>query len=697
MRFLFGDIIVDVEQVALFKNAERIEFEPRVFELLVYFCQHPQEAISREELVAQVWRGRVVSDAAINRAVGELRKLIEDNLSSPKWIKTVSKVGYRFTEVPTLQNMVHETSPAQLIPDEPVPENNKPTHGDAIAVSESSDQKSPLLSGNYGWILAILLLSVMFLYKYSDYMSEPEPLKVIGWQPVTSTLGSAFNASLEPKSRSIVYLHRADADASAQLEMKKTDGSIQAISDDNYYYTDALFASDGFIYASRLNNLQQMLCDIVKIDLSTMVFSSVVNCGERVVTQLAFDEKKKRLIYRSRPSISEPYAMYSYQLDTGRKQQLTHPVQTGNTVGDYVFAISPDFQTLAVIEYSGEETDSIKLISLKDNSIKLTAAAIDNVYGMMWHSADKILLANNTGLFDFSIENSMVETIAHGDQFSRLSMGDSLRTAITERSQSTVNIVSYSLHNSDLTSLTKSSGINLNPTLGNNANVLAFLSNRSGKNQIYIQDENESVSVAKFEEAIAYIGGMSWSADDKNIVASINDRLYLHSLKNKQWQPVAENFTKVHHVAFTPRNILFSAEVDGQWNIWQLSLDNQKVTQITTKGGYSVQGNKNKLYYTKFNHQGLYQLDLKNGIESILIAEFPISGWRHWQLRDNKIYYLENKSYMALNLETGEHQTLHNFEGRMPNSCQTAFDHNFFACEKVESDTSNIWQFQLSN
>ena len=37
MRFLFGDIIVDVEQVALFKNTKRIEFEPRVFELLVYF------------------------------------------------------------------------------------------------------------------------------------------------------------------------------------------------------------------------------------------------------------------------------------------------------------------------------------------------------------------------------------------------------------------------------------------------------------------------------------------------------------------------------------------------------------------------------------------------------------------------------------------------------------------------------------
>lgn len=503
--------------------------------------------------------------------------------------------------------------------------------------------------------------------------------------------------TFEPKSGSFLYLHRASADATAQLQMKKPDGSTQAISDDNYYYTDVLFASNGFIYASRLNNLQQRLCDIVKIDLSTMVFSSIIDCGTRVITQLVYDEKMRRLIYRSRPSISEPYAMYSYQLDTGRKQQLTHPVQTGNTVGDYVFSISPDFQTLAVVEYSGDETDKVKIISLNDNAVIFTAAIVDNVYGMLWYAKGNILLANSKGLFDFNVEHRALNTIEHGDQFSRLSIGDTHQTVITERSQSTINIVSYSMHNNELTSLTKSSGINLNPTLGNNANVLAFLSNRAGKEQIFIQNENAEISIAAFDEEISYIGSMSWSPEDDKIVASINNSLYIYTLKNKQWQKIAESFTKVHHVTFAQEHILFSAEVDGQWNIWQLSLDDKKVIQVTKKGGYSVQGNENKVYYTKFNYQGLYQLDVKTGVESILIEGFPISGWRHWQLRDNTIYYLKDKSYMALNLETGKLQVMYNFNGKTPNSCNTAFEHRFFACEKVDSDISNVWQFQLSN
>ena len=696
MRFLFGDIVVDVEQIALIKDDKCIEFEPRIFELLVYFCQHPQEAISREELIAQVWRGRIVSDAAINRAVGELRKLIEDNPSSPQWIKTVSKVGYRLTAAPVIENIPSENNKSESVLAELDLQHTSPVKNDEVVTPTLYRHKFQLLGGKRGWIFAALALSLFFIYKLYGSTSSADNLRVVGWQPVTSTLGNAFNASYDAKTGSLVYLHRTGTDASAQLFIKQADAPAQAITDDNYYYTDVLFAGDGFIYASRLNNLQQRQCEIVKVNLAAMAFEPIIDCGERVVTQLVFDEKKRRLIYRSRSSISEPYAIYSYQLDTGRKQQLTHPIQTGNTVGDYMFAISPNFKTLAVIEYNGDETDKVKLISLNDNSIILTADFVDEVYGMVWHSADIILVANSTGLFSFDVNHHTLTVIEHGDQFSRLAKGDTNQTVITERSQSTVNIFSYANQGNKLIPLTKSSGINLNPVLGNKSNVLAFTSNRTGKEQIYIQAEQGGISIAAFDEKITYIAAMAFSSEDNQLVASINNALYRYSLKNKKWQKIAVGFTKVHHVAYVEKRIMFSAEVDGQWNIWQMSPDNT-VTQVTTNGGYSVQGSNNQIYYTKFNHEGLYQLDLMTGVESTIIESFPISGWRHWQLRDNTIYYLMGKSYKSLNLTTLEQKIIYNFKGRTPNSCNTAFSHDFFACEKIESDTSNVWKFQLSN
>jgi transcriptional activator of cad operon len=704
MRFAFADIEVDSQQVKITKNGKQIVCEPRVFELLVYFCNHPQEAISREELVAQVWGGRVVSDAAVNRAIGELRKLLEDEPSSPLWIKTVSKVGYRLAVTPSLLGSQGVTQKEHAYIAQTQTGLAEITATQSAEINAASTKKQKIK----GFLLiTALVLSIITLFYQTIYAKKyTEALGVLGRQPVTSIIGSAFNPYYHTKTDTLVFLYRSDADSLAQIYRQEANGSPQAITDDEYYYTDVIYGTDGFIYASRLDNLEQRHCEIVKIDPQTKAFSPILDCGTRVVTQLVFDERKRRLIYQYRSSISEPYAIHSYQLDTGRKQQLTHPEQVGNNLGDYIYALSADSQTLAVVEYSGHDVDNIKLVDLNDNHIIASSPFINNVSGLVWHSDNRILASNSDGLFEFNVNNFDLKTREYSDQFGRLALGADPLSILTERSQTRVNIFRYlKLKASGLstkptsttrsTPLTVSSGISSSPILGNRSNILAFKSDRTGTQEIYIQAENKAAFIAEFEGTIDYIGGMAWSPDDDNVVASINNVLYLYSLTSKHWQRLAEHYTQVHQVTFVKESILFSAEVDGQWNIWQLSLDNGQVQQVTTKGGYSVQRNGSKVYFTKFNSAGLYQLDLKTGIESTLIEAFPIAGWRHWQWRDDKIYYLLNKEYRELNLKTAIERVVYTFSGRTPNSCNMAYQHDFFACDQVELSNSNIWQFQL--
>jgi transcriptional activator of cad operon len=692
MRFVFGDIIVDCEQVKLTKLAKHIECEPRVFDLLVYFCNHPQQAISRVELVTEVWAGRIVSDAAVNRAVGELRKLVEDNPSSPQWIKTVSKVGYQLAVTPTLitNQLTSNKQSTDIIQTKTIQADSTKATVDEVNFNENH-----LLKSKWFWLVIVFVLLIVFAYKVLTASKSTETFEVVSRNPLTFTMGNAFNASYNVKNSTLVYLHREDADSNTQIFIKKANNAAIALSQDDYYYTDVIYGADGFIYATRLNNLQQRHCEIVTIEPVTNRYSPIVDCGKGVVTQLVFDDKERRLIYRTRKSISEPYAIHSYQLNTGRKQQITHPVQVGNNTGDYIFAISPDNQTLAIVEYNSDDVDSIKLVDLNDNHIIANAPFIDNVSGLIWRSDNLILTSNSKGLFEFNRKDFTLVTKEHSDQFSRLALGADNHSILTERGQTTVNIFSYSKHQNVSKALTTSNGISLNPTLGNRSNILAFKSNRTGKNEIYIQIEGQAAFIAEFEGTIDYIGGMAWSPKDEQLVVSINSFLYLYSLGNNRWKRLAEHYTSVHQVAFVQESIMFSAEVDGQWNIWKLSLKNGQVEQVTTKGGYSVQGNSSKVYLTKFNHNGLYQLDLDTGIESIIIEGFPISGWRHWQLRDDKIYYLLDKKYKELNLITENEKVLHSFEGRTPISCNTAYQHDFFSCEQVELSTSNIWQFQL--
>lgn len=69
--------------------------EPLAFDLLAYLLRHHDRAVSKDELLDEVWLGRVVSVGALARAAMTVRKAIGCTSRTPL-IRTVHKVGYRF-------------------------------------------------------------------------------------------------------------------------------------------------------------------------------------------------------------------------------------------------------------------------------------------------------------------------------------------------------------------------------------------------------------------------------------------------------------------------------------------------------------------------------------------------------------------------------------------------------------------------
>lgn len=70
--------------------------EPQVFDLLACFAAHPEETLSRDRLVADVWGGKFVTDDAVMVAVYALRQAFDDDPKSPKFIETIRGRGYRW-------------------------------------------------------------------------------------------------------------------------------------------------------------------------------------------------------------------------------------------------------------------------------------------------------------------------------------------------------------------------------------------------------------------------------------------------------------------------------------------------------------------------------------------------------------------------------------------------------------------------
>lgn len=96
MRYQFDNFVLDTDQFELSKDGQRLPCEPQVIELLVLLVENHDRVVSREEINEQVWKGRVVSEAALSSRIKSLRQLLGDDGKSQNLIRTVHKRGFRF-------------------------------------------------------------------------------------------------------------------------------------------------------------------------------------------------------------------------------------------------------------------------------------------------------------------------------------------------------------------------------------------------------------------------------------------------------------------------------------------------------------------------------------------------------------------------------------------------------------------------
>jgi adenylate cyclase len=94
--YLFANLALDVERRELRRNRALLPLEPKVFDLLVHLLVNRTRVVSKDELIASVWGGRIVSDAALSTCLNAVRAAIGDNGDEQRLIKTLPRKGVRF-------------------------------------------------------------------------------------------------------------------------------------------------------------------------------------------------------------------------------------------------------------------------------------------------------------------------------------------------------------------------------------------------------------------------------------------------------------------------------------------------------------------------------------------------------------------------------------------------------------------------
>ena len=96
MQFVFADHTLDTDRRELRRGSEPIAVEPQVFDLLVYLVQNRDRVVSKDDLIASVWGGRIVSDSTLTSRINAARKAVGDSGEEQKLIRTIARKGLRF-------------------------------------------------------------------------------------------------------------------------------------------------------------------------------------------------------------------------------------------------------------------------------------------------------------------------------------------------------------------------------------------------------------------------------------------------------------------------------------------------------------------------------------------------------------------------------------------------------------------------
>jgi TolB-like protein len=131
LRYLFEDFVLDTGRRELRRDNRLISVAPQVFDLLAYLICRRERVVTKDDLVASIWKGRAVSDSALTTRINAARVVVGDSGEGQRLIKTLVRKGVRFV------GEVQEQTPApeaRVVAERPAGSGPVPTEKPSIAV-----------------------------------------------------------------------------------------------------------------------------------------------------------------------------------------------------------------------------------------------------------------------------------------------------------------------------------------------------------------------------------------------------------------------------------------------------------------------------------------------------------------------------------------------------------------------------------
>jgi DNA-binding winged helix-turn-helix (wHTH) protein len=201
MRWQIEAFVFCEKQQTLCIEQEVLQLEPMVVELLAYFCRHTNQIISRDQLIEQVWGGRLITDNAVTKVINKLRKNLNDDPRKPRFIATLPKKGYKFIASASASELVTENI-TDIASNKTSQDAPAETHAQIISISK---EKSPITRRLF--VLGLIVLSV-WITVLIQTDKEHSPITQV--KALTRSAGNETWPQVSPNSNYLAYMEFGD-------------------------------------------------------------------------------------------------------------------------------------------------------------------------------------------------------------------------------------------------------------------------------------------------------------------------------------------------------------------------------------------------------------------------------------------------------------------------------------------------------
>jgi Tol biopolymer transport system component/DNA-binding winged helix-turn-helix (wHTH) protein len=680
----FGPFQLNVADRRLQRAESVVLLTPKLFELLLFLLENSGRAISKDEFLTKVWPDSFVSEENLSRHILTLRKTLNAENGESKYIETLPRFGYRFTEsvtrllpadepVPSvrapglvedwpdslaaplgeLRQTGREEMPGSRPPTEANNESRFPTKSAADKLEVSPPFMPVVRKSRQRLALVLLLVGVgsacviAWLVKRQADSAESNATPQI--LPLTSFLNRDNYPAFSPDDKMLAFTWDGEEGKNTDIYVKLLDAETPLrLTTDPAADISPAWSPDGrFIAFVRLLEEGASIYLVPTLGgPERELIAGIWSAGNGVPAgRLAWSPNGKSLVFAGRVDQKKAnLQLFLYDFDRQEKSQLTDSPEDDRSP-----VISPDGQTLAFIR----GLDEIFVMPATGGQARQLTFENKRIFGLAWaaHSRELIFSsarAGNPTFWKIMATGGQPEALLPGgEQVSNLTVAHQRNQLVYAQNLNNQNIWQLELPTANANApeppvkLISSTRQDMQPEFSLDGQHLAFVSTRSGWREVWFGDNAGKNLLQLTHFNGPFVGSPSFSPDGKQVAFDCtyeNDQRDIYVVNRNGGPPHRLTFENAWDAqpswSRDGQWIYFSSLRSGSEQIWKMPSAGGSAVQVTKTGGRQTSESPDGkyLYFSKKpDEPGIWRIPTAGGAETQILVHARHGGWALWE------------------------------------------------------------------